>query len=325
VDTPKTSWSRPLRTETPVVCLLRPRASSKVGFLARSPAPRAEPTPSRRSDYQNATDEELAAGFAAGNEQCLELAFRRWSPLIHTVARRTLDSPSEADDVTQQVFVAAWRGQLSRLVELSRREPDPALGQMPRDTVWRGIQAELARSESAGGQQTQAAGPAPPAQPVPPGLVNSDSPPRVRRGSRVLVGLAAAIGVIVGIGTTAIVNRIQADDAQVLSSTALVALPGHAGEGTAQLIRERDTTELRVSVEGAPPQQEFREVWLINADGKQMYSLGVLPTAGTGSYPLPARLGNSLEGFNIVDVSIEPYDGNVEHSRNSQVRGTLPG
>jgi anti-sigma-K factor RskA len=66
-------------------------------------------------------------------------------------------------------------------------------------------------------------------------------------------------------------------------------------------------------------------VWLINADGKRMYSLGVLSAAGTGTYPLPARLGSSLEGFNIVDVSIEPYDGNVLHSQNSQVRGTLPG
>ena len=130
---------------------------------------------------------------------------------------------------------------------------------------------------------------------------------------------------IVGVGATAVVNLIQTDDAQVLSSTALVALPGHSGEGTAELIRERDTTELRVRVESAAPQQEFREVWLINADGKRMYSLGVLSTAGTGTYPLPARLSGSLEGFNIVDVSVEPYDGNVAHSHNSQVRGTLPG
>jgi anti-sigma-K factor RskA len=215
--------------------------------------------------------------------------------------------------------------QLGRLVELSQREPDPAVGQMPLDSVWNGIRDELSLSESAGGQQTQAVGPAASAQPVLRGQVNNDSPPAVWRRSRFLVALAAAIGVIVGIGTTAIVNFTQADDAQVLSSTALVALPGHSGEGTAELIRERDTTELRVNVDGAPPQQEFREVWLINTDGKRMYSLGVLSAAGTGTYPLPARLGSSLEGFNIVDVSIEPYDGNVLHSQNSQVRGTLPG
>ena len=35
----------------------------------------AEPPPSRRSDYQDLTDEELAAGFAAGDEQCLEACF----------------------------------------------------------------------------------------------------------------------------------------------------------------------------------------------------------------------------------------------------------
>ena len=217
--------------------------------------------------------------------------------------------------------------QLSRLVELSQQEPDPALSQMPLDAVWRGIRDELSLSESGAGQQSVGSSPAPLAEPVlPTHEVSSDSPsPPVRRRSRVLVVLAAAIGVIVGIGATAIANFIQTDDAQVLSSTPLVALPGHSGEGTAELVRERDTTELRVRVEGAPPQQEFREVWLINADGKRMYSLGVLSAAGTGTYPLPARLGSSLEGFNIVDVSIEPYDGNVLHSQNSQVRGTLPG
>jgi Anti-sigma-K factor rskA len=213
--------------------------------------------------------------------------------------------------------------QLSRLVELSQGEPDPALGQMPLDAVWHGIRDELSLSESGAGEQTVKSGPADPVLPT--HDISSDSPSPVRRRSRALVVLAAAIGVIVGIGATAIANLIQADDAQVLSSTALVALPGHSGEGTAELIRERETTELRVKVEGAPPQQEFREVWLINTDGKRMYSLGVLSAAGTGTYPLPARLGSSLEGFNIVDVSIEPYDGNVAHSRNSQVRGSLPG
>ena len=46
------------------------------------------------------------------------------------------------------------------------------------------------------------------------------------------------------------------------------------------------------------------------------------PTLRT--YPLPTLLADGLDGFTIVDVSIEPYDGNPEHSRNSQVRGTLP-
>ena len=83
-------------------------------------------------------------------------------------------------------------------------------------------------------------------------------------------------------------------------------------------------TELRVRVDATSPTQEYRELWLINTDGKRMYAVGVLPPTGTGTYPIPPQLNGDLAGFTIVDVSIEPYDGNVEHSHNSLVRGTLP-
>ena len=213
--------------------------------------------------------------------------------------------------------------QLSRLVELSQQEPDPALSQMPLDAVWRGIRDELSLSESGAGQQTVGSSPAPLAEPVlPTHEVSSDSPsPPVRRRSRVLVVLAAAIGVIVGIGATAVANLIQTDDAQVLSSTPLVALPGHSGEGTAELVRERETTELRVRVEGAPPQQEFREVWLINVDGERMVSIGLLASGDEGEFAVPMELID--EGYRIVDISIEPDDGDPTHSGVSIARGEL--
>ncbi|MEU6894070.1 sigma-70 family RNA polymerase sigma factor [Streptomyces sp. NPDC046557] len=50
----------------------------------------------------------LAAGFAAGDEHCVEAAYRRWRPLVHSLARRALGDEREAEDVTQQVFLAAW-------------------------------------------------------------------------------------------------------------------------------------------------------------------------------------------------------------------------
>ena len=127
---------------------------------------------------------------------------------------------------------------------------------------------------------------------------------------------------MVGAGATVIINR---NDVQVAASTPLTALPGQTGHGMAELLRARNDPELRVSVDGPQPADRYREVWLINSDGQRMYSLGVLPESGTATYPLATLLADGLDGFTIVDVSIEPYDGNPEHSRNSQVRGSLPG
>jgi RNA polymerase sigma-70 factor (ECF subfamily) len=60
------------------------------------------------ADTTAAQDAAIGQAWVAGEGDALERAYSRWSPLVHGLARRAV-GPVEAEDVTQQVFLSAWR------------------------------------------------------------------------------------------------------------------------------------------------------------------------------------------------------------------------
>lgn len=99
----------------------------------------------------------------------------------------------------------------------------------------------------------------------------------------------------------------------------LLALGQSTGLGTAELT---DRT-LAVDLEGLEPLEGADyELWLLDLEGEELQDLVSLGTVNEdGSFTVPD--GIDLDEFSVVDVSVEPHDGDESHSGNSVLRGPL--
>lgn len=211
---------------------------------------------------------------------------------------------------------AALRG----VVDLAREERSTPGLVAPAPQVWDRIATELGLAPT--GTGTAAAPATDPATAAAPGPTLATVVPLRRRRTWAWVAGAAAAGLVVG-GTGAWWAARPTDPAQeVVARATLDALPGWEASGTAVVETSADGSRvLVVDLDDATPDEDgYREVWLLRPDLSGLVSLGPL-TGASARVPLPADL--DLDDFSVVDVSLEPLDGDPAHSGDSIVRGPL--
>ena len=217
-------------------------------------------------------------------------------------------------------------GALQRAVDVLSVPPlassAPAVAPPPR--VWDAIAASTGVAVAPRSTQVPAPAARPPAAGAPSRIPAELSGPRrfgARRPSRRGLAVAAALllGAAVGGGAVAITQG-RGDGGAVVAQTALDPLSGAPASGRATVREEGPTRVLQVDLRAPAPQNAYYEVWLMETGAQLMVPVGVLHTGDT-TLPLPDGL--DLTAYPLVDVSVEPLDGNPAHSGDSVARGQL--
>jgi anti-sigma-K factor RskA len=199
---------------------------------------------------------------------------------------------------------AACTAQLAELRQLVVAADGLPAVETPPAEVWRRVTAELGLSGESASSSLDSRG------------AGGVSGGWTRRAVALAAGVAVIAGIGIGVGGTLLLGS----DDQPLAVVQLSPLAGKTGSGTAGLVD--GGRQLKVSASGLVAAGGYYEVWLINEDGKRMVSLGVLAAGHDGTFQVPGDL--PAQGYRIVDVSLEPDDGNPAHSLDSVIRGTLP-
>ncbi len=137
---------------------------------------------------------------------------------------------------------------------------------------------------------------------------------------------AAVLALVLATGAALIVRA--ADAGEIVAQAALTndGLPvALDGSGTALLRQKGGDLYLDLDLPdlSAEDQGAFYEVWMIDSNVEGMISLGGLgqPGGDTARIDLPDNIDQAA--FPVVDISVEPLDGDPTHSGQSVLRGVL--
>jgi anti-sigma-K factor RskA len=143
---------------------------------------------------------------------------------------------------------------------------------------------------------------------------------RQRRRYLVLAGAASVLVFLLGLSF--LTGDTDEEPVLFAAEVSNATLP-EPFEGTASaVIAGPDATVLEINFSGALPSDEPVELWLIKDDLSDMRSLGIVNAEAEswiGDWPTdldPAE-------YSLVDLSIEPNDGDPTHSGRSILRGQL--
>lgn len=219
-----------------------------------------------------------------------------------------------------------------RILEAARSDRDPPRGETPDEQVLlddvgrigAAARRAAARADGSDGLETPPAGiwdsiearlaPEPAASSG--DVVSLD---RARAQRRWLVGVAAAAVAAVVIAVVGIAVTDDEPAGREVATVMLDPLAG-AGSGNAVLVDDDGRLVLDVAIDGVDPAGGYLEVWLLDPAVTELVSLG--PARDDGRYEIPAGLDVAV--VPVVDVSIEPFDGDPGHSGASVLRGILP-
>jgi anti-sigma-K factor RskA len=185
-------------------------------------------------------------------------------------------------------------------------------------------------SDPAAGESGSALDESPTSAPLPSTVTDLDAERRRRRGRTMWTGLSFAAALAV-VAVSAIYLGSRSDDPTLTGTTLAAASISNEGlpvasnqsaeatlidvDGDLQLVVafDGDDTSLPSDIDG------FYEVWLIDENVEGMISLGVLTSDGRLDVPD----GVDPAAFPVVDISVEPLDGDPTHSGQSVLRGVL--